>query len=483
MNEASATMMSQISDTVCTAHTRPASPPDLSNLIPKRNCFLSADPIPRSRYVSAVGFCVMLALSLPFGSVQAQGASTSSGSALPDPSATNAPYPAGFDPLYDLPTPAAFSGKGAQVPIAKRLREDVNTDGSVLVRVDLRLPMVATDRLDALQRETWLSDLEQATEDLLAELPTGTYSDVQRATDSASINLRVDAAGLEQLLASPSVASIAAAGDAEMRRIAAGPHYSLGIKADGSLWAWGTNSAGNLGDGTTTNRTTPVKVLTGVTAVTTGTLHSLALKTDGSLWDWGWNLRCQLGDGTAKNRLIPFNVLTGVKAMAAGHSHSLALKTDGTLWGWGDNSSGQIGDGTTTMRKTPYKILTGVVAVAAGDFHSLALKTDGSLWAWGENGYAQLGDGTTTKRLTPVKVLTGVAAIDAGGIHTLALKTDGSLWVWGAGGSGQIGNGSNLTRLSPVNVLTGVSAVAAGSVQSFALKTDGKYFHSIAISH
>ncbi|MBP6733116.1 MAG: fibronectin type III domain-containing protein [Chromatiaceae bacterium] len=132
------------------------------------------------------------------------------------------------------------------------------------------------------------------------------------------------------------------------------------------------------------------------------------IASDGSLWAWGDNQFGQLGDGTNTYRSTPTPVLTGVAVLAAGGYHTLALKTDGSLWAWGDNGSGQLGDGTTTNRYTPKQILTGVAAIAAGNSHTLALKTDGSLWTWGRNLDGQLGDGTTTTRTRPVQLM-GVA--------------------------------------------------------------------------
>jgi len=316
-------------------------------------------------------------------------------------------------------------------------------------------------------------DRAQTVQDLLFALPTGSYDGVTQAADGVGLTLRVDAAGLEALLDSPWAAAVTAADAPAMQRLAGGGAHSLAIKTDGSLWAWGDNQYGQLGDGTTTNRLTPVQVLTGVAAVAVGDLHSLALKTDGSLWAWGVNGDGELGDGTTTQRLTPVQVLTGVAAVAAGGYHSLALKTDGSLWAWGSNSGGELGDGTTTQRLTPVQVLTGVAAVAAGGYHSLALKTDDSLWSWGGNWAGELGDGTTTNRLTPVQVLTGVAAVVGGNAHTLAIKTDGSLWAWGWNWYGELGDGTTTQRLTPVQVLTGVAAVAGGGSHTLAIKTDG----------
>lgn len=253
----------------------------------------------------------------------------------------------------------------------------------------------------------------------------------------------------------------------------------------GNPWAWGWNSNGQLGDGTTLTRTTPVQVsgLTNVVAVAAGAggLYSLAVKSDGTVWVWGDNAYLQQANGSNVLRLTPVQVsgLTNVVAVAGGGLHSLALRSDGTGWAWGLNNRGQLGDGTTTTRGTPILVsgMTNVGAVAAGYLHSLALKLDGSLWAWGDNGHGQLGDGTTLDRTTPVPVngLTNVVAAAGGLVHSLALKSDGTLWAWGDNSYLQLGDGTNVSRLTPVKVsgLTNVVAVAAGNMHGLAIKSDG----------
>ncbi|RKG48667.1 kelch-like protein [Corallococcus sp. AB011P] len=262
---------------------------------------------------------------------------------------------------------------------------------------------------------------------------------------------------------------------------AAGDHHTLALKQDGTVWAWGSNGYGQLGDGTTTNRLTPVQVqgLTGVVALTADGAHSLALKHDGTVWAWGYNGKGQLGDGTLTTQFTPVQVqgLTGVAALSAGADHTLALKHDGTVWAWGGNDYGQLGDGTWTVRLTPVQVqgLTGVVAVDAGYFHTQALKSDGTVWAWGANHWGQLGNGTTTARPTPAEVpgLTGVAALSAGWGQTFALKNDGTVWAWGYDGNGRLGHGGSGFSPAPVQGLTGVAAVTAGGAHTFALKQDG----------
>lgn len=248
--------------------------------------------------------------------------------------------------------------------------------------------------------------------------------------------------------------------------IAAGGYaHSLALKSDGSVWAWGYNNAGQLGDGTTTQRLSPVQVsgLSGGVAVAAGTSHSLTLKADGTVWGWGSNVYGQLGDGTTINRTLPVQVsgLSGVVAIAAGDSFSMAVKADGTVWTWGSNWSGQLGDGTTTQRLSPVKVvgLTGVTRAAAGADYAVALKTDGaskgSVWTWGGNTTGQLGDGSGTARAVPVRVLedaTSIGASSASG-HTLAVGSDGRGWAWGYNLSGQLGDGTSIGRPSPVKIV------------------------------
>ncbi|MFC9097934.1 RCC1-like domain-containing protein [Streptomyces sp. NPDC057072] len=314
--------------------------------------------------------------------------------------------------------------------------------------------------------------------------------------------------------------------------IAAGTTNSLALRKDGTVLAWGDNDSGQLGDGTTINRRTPVRVcapgqtapctrfLTDVVDIAAGTSHSLALRKDGTVLAWGNNGGGQLGDGTSTNRRTPVRVcapgqtapctqfLTHVHTITAHGGHSLALRKDDTVVAWGTNGFGQLGDGTTTNRRTPVRVcapgqtapctqfLTHVHAIAAGRTHSLALGKDGTAFAWGENGFGELGDGTTTNRRAPVRVcapgqtapcsrfLTQVHAIGAGRTHSLALRDGGAALAWGNNGAGQLGDGTTTNRRTPVPVcapgqtapcsrfLTHVSTITAGGRHSLALAKD-----------
>jgi alpha-tubulin suppressor-like RCC1 family protein len=265
--------------------------------------------------------------------------------------------------------------------------------------------------------------------------------------------------------------------------VAAGNNDSLALKSDGSLWAWGYNHFGQLGDSTTIDRSKPTRIgaLTDWVVVAAGDMHSLAIRTNGSLWAWGSSVKGQLGGATG-NHSIPNRVGTDTNwvAAAAGENHSLALKSDGSLWAWGYNNSGQLGDGTTTDRDKPTRI--GMentwVAVAGGFNQSLAIKSDGSLWAWGLNQYGQLGDATTTNRTKPVRIGndTDWVAVAEGMDHTLALKSDGSLWAWGHNDRGQLGDGTTTDRHQPTPIVglgTKWVSVAGGQGYSLGLSSVG----------
>jgi alpha-tubulin suppressor-like RCC1 family protein len=277
--------------------------------------------------------------------------------------------------------------------------------------------------------------------------------------------------------------------------VAAGNYHSVALRADGTVATWGTNSNGQLGDGTTVQRTAPVDVpgLVDVIAVAAGQIHTLALKADGTVWSWGYNGAGEgvLGAGiTDPQRTSPVQVLqssgplTGVVAIAAGMRHSLALKSDGTVWVWGDGYYGELGLGNQNSQFRAVQVpgLAGVTAIAAGGWHSLVLQTNGAtsgvLWGWGQNNAGQLADGTTTTRYSPILIADQVA-LGAGGVfHTLIRKADGSLWGAGLNDLGQLGNGTTLspqlTFAPALQGLSGVTKISASGVHTLVLTDQGE---------
>ncbi len=245
--------------------------------------------------------------------------------------------------------------------------------------------------------------------------------------------------------------------------IAAGGGHSLARSHDGlAVWAWGDNSQGQLGLGTTTGSPSPVRVdgLSGVRTLAAGELHSLALKSDGSVWAWGDNRQGALGDGTRTRRPAAqrVNGLSGIVAIAAGAGRSFALQADGRLWAWGDNASGALGLGSRNDALTPAQVgvgvpgFAGIVGVAAGARHSLALRADGRVFAMGEVAVPLAGG--VALHDTPVEVagLQEVAALAAGNGHAMALDNNGRLWTWGQNSRGQLGVGSTVPNAAPVAV-------------------------------
>ncbi|WP_456236477.1 RCC1 domain-containing protein [Bifidobacterium xylocopae] len=285
-------------------------------------------------------------------------------------------------------------------------------------------------------------------------------------------------------------------------QISAGSAHSLAIGSDGNTYAWGWNRYGQLGDGTTTGSNTPVRVRTpaGVhfTQVSAGELHSLAIGSDGHAYSWGGNGEGELGDNSTDQRLTPVRVNdpaagTTWTAVSAGTYHSLGLTADGHAYSWGYNGYGQLGDNTNAAtRLTPVRVNdpaagTTWTAVSAGAYHSLGLTADGHAYSWGYNSNGELGDNTTNSRNTPGPVNdpaghpnTTWTTISAGGQHSLGLTTDGHAYSWGTNSNGQLGDNTTNSRNTPgpVNDPAGHpnttwTTISAGGQHSLGLTTDG----------
>ena len=262
---------------------------------------------------------------------------------------------------------------------------------------------------------------------------------------------------------------------------ARGYHSCALLLGDGTVWCWGRNVDGQLGNGTrapvdcspgSCGSSTPVRVggITGAAAVIAGGYHTCALFGDGTAQCWGRNDDGQLGDGTftTSSTPVPVGGLTGAGAVTGGFYHTCALLGDGTVQCWGRNAEGQLGDGSSIGTRAPTRVIgiTGALAVSGGFQHTCALLSDGTVQCWGRNAEGQLGDGTTTSSSTPVRVggVTGAVAVSAGILHTCALLANGTVKCWGAVGNGfgQLGNGATTGSSAPVTV-TGTGVVWTSS--------------------
>ena len=294
-----------------------------------------------------------------------------------------------------------------------------------------------------------------------------------------------------------------------------GNDHSIMLCEDSIIWTVGSNTAGQLGDGTTTNALTPIKVigLADIIDVQAGASHSLALKSDGTVWSWGNNNDGQLGNNTTTPSSVPIQVpgLNDIVKIVAGAFHNVAIESDSTAWIWGDNQLNQINStGTDKLFPIPGGIniidiavgnnytavldndslikinsnvatgiqLSNVTSLGSGSRHFFMIKSDNTIWAWGDNQYGQLGDNTTIDQTANAAVqvsgLNNVISITGGQRHSMALKDDGTVWTWGWNGLGQLGNNTLIDELTPIQVpgLDSVIEIAAGSHHCMAKRSD-----------
>jgi alpha-tubulin suppressor-like RCC1 family protein len=265
---------------------------------------------------------------------------------------------------------------------------------------------------------------------------------------------------------------------------------AAGLKTDGTLWLWGNNAYGQLGNNTRTYYSSPIQTVAGGNnwrTATAGGVTTAAIKTDGTLWTWGRGNNGALGDNTTTSKSSPVQTIAGgttwrsVASAGINVLGFLATKTDGTLWVWGDNSNGTLGLGDNTSRSSPTKVGSDTTwkQVSGGYRHTAAIKTDGTLWTWGWNDQGQLGTNTVTYYSSPVQTYAGGTnwkQVSAGGNGTIgftaAIKTDGTLWTWGNNNNGQLGLGDTSVRSAPTQVGTNTnwSRVQAGYNFTIALK-------------
>lgn len=269
--------------------------------------------------------------------------------------------------------------------------------------------------------------------------------------------------------------------------VSVGDTHVCGVQTDGSLWCWGGNKNGQLGDGTRVTRLSPTRVggATDWTTVSAGSQHTCAIKNDGTAWCWGANGTGALGNGTLDASRVPVEVMSNGlwESISAGYRHTCGVQTTGTAWCWGWNLDGQLGVGHThrPFRTTTPRQLKGggswSPAVAAGFETSCGVQIDGSLWCWG-NGYAgALGQGNQKSHVKPTRVGSDSdwSQVSIGYFHVCASMTSGALWCWGNNDDGEVGDGTKAARLSPVRVAPGAhwTTPGVGFLHSCAIRSNG----------
>lgn len=272
------------------------------------------------------------------------------------------------------------------------------------------------------------------------------------------------------------------------KSFSAGEMHTVALLSDGTMWNWGWNVSGQLGDGSTVDKLIPTQIGTQsdwAKITNHHASHNLAIKNNGTLWGWGLNQSGQAGNFINTNAngyiLSPTQIGTDTdwKMIATGNKHSAALKNDGTLWTWGRNENGQLGIGNKINQDNPTKVGTDNhwIKVAAGDAHTIALKQDGTLWSWGRNGDGQLGTGNNTATTVPTKIgsLNTWTDVFAGGAFNIAMKNDRTIWSFGNNSFGELGLGSNTDKNVPTQIGTSNDwqTIETGGLHTIALKTNG----------
>jgi alpha-tubulin suppressor-like RCC1 family protein len=271
-------------------------------------------------------------------------------------------------------------------------------------------------------------------------------------------------------------------------QVSAGGLFSVGLRQNGTIWAWGRNSNGQLGFGGTGDRFSPELVAGDITDwcyIGPGCIHSAAIRRDGTAWTWGNNFYGRLGDGTEVNSSSPVSVIGGFTdwcQISAGSFHTVGVRQNGTAWSWGRNANGQLGTGDTIDSSSPVSIIgdfTDWCQVSAGNTHALGLRSNGTIYAWGFSGEGRLGQNNLINRSSPVLVIGGFTdwcQVSVSVQHSSGVKFDGTLWTWGNNGSGRLGDGTTANRSSPVQVLGGFTdwcQVNAGGVHGVGLRQNG----------
>ena len=282
-------------------------------------------------------------------------------------------------------------------------------------------------------------------------------------------------------------------GGTNWKSVSAGLYHTAATKTDGTLWLWGRNSDGRLGNNSTITRSSPVQTITGGTnwkSVSAGRNFTVLIKTDGTLWSMGCANRGQLGNNSTINRSSPVQTISGgtnwkLVCSSSDSDTSGSIKTDGTLWLWGAGESGKLGTNSVVNASSPVQTVSGGnnwKSISVGNATTGAIKTDGTLWMWGSSFSGYLGNNTSgfTEKSSPVQTISGGTNWRSVSVscHTLAIKTDGTLWAWGPGAAGRLGTGTIINRSSPVQTISGGTNwrnACAGDQLSGAIRDEGEY--------
>lgn len=276
--------------------------------------------------------------------------------------------------------------------------------------------------------------------------------------------------------------------DNDWKVIKAGNGHVLALRNDNTLWAWGRNDSGQLGNNEITSNPNPTPIQIGTdndwAFISAGNVFSTAIKEDGTLWTWGSNGNGELGNGSldtsTPQTIVPTQVGTDTDwaQIEASTTQCFALKTDGTLWEWGNNGNLPLTNGANTPVVSPIQIGedNNWIEVSAGGFGASAIKNNGTLWSWGHNNSGSVGDGTNIFRQTPVQIgIDSWKSVDRGGYFAGAIKGDGTLWTWGYNANGALGDGTTESKNSPTLVESEEKWVYYYGTGDFSvgLKTDG----------
>ena len=274
-------------------------------------------------------------------------------------------------------------------------------------------------------------------------------------------------------------------GFTDWTQVSAGFQHGLGLRSNGTAWSWGLNSNGQLGDNTTVTKSSPVSIVGGFTdwiQVSAGSTHNLGLRENGTAWAWGSNFAGKLGNNSTIQRSSPVLVAGGFTdwtQVSGGSRSSGGVRSDGTAWAWGDGGYGNLGNNLPGNVSSPVLVVGGFtdwVQVSVGDRHMLGLRANGTAWAWGFGSQGRLGDNTTVNKSSPVSVVGGFTdwiRVSGSSNHSSAVRLDGTAWTWGVNSSGQLGDNTTVNKSSPVSIVGGYTdwtQVSAGGYHSLGVR-------------